>query len=100
MRFHPAKLSSAKAKSGQRRLIRLTDFRRSSRFIQVICVPQRDAQDRVASLCLICGTSLERIAPESLTRPCRNSFTAISRHNMGIGTLDLVMSCLGRRLIG
>jgi hypothetical protein len=33
------------------------------------------------SLCLSCGTSLERIAPESLTRWASNLFTAISRGN-------------------
>src|SRR3974377_2361246 len=32
------------------------------------CVPQCDAQSPVAGLCLSCGTSLERIAAESLTR--------------------------------
>src|SRR6266446_6202724 len=40
-------------------------------------VSQCDGGKDGDGLCLSCGTSLERIAPESLTRRCRNSFTAI-----------------------
>src|SRR5262249_53254491 len=43
-----------------------------------LSVRHRPGKDLCRVLCLSCGTSLERIAPESLTPPCRISFTETS----------------------
>lgn len=44
----------------------------------------------MASLCLICGTSLERIEPESLTRSLSEFVHGYISVQKSVGTLDLV----------
>src|ERR1700675_1295775 len=55
-------------------------------------VPQCDGRSAVASLCLICGTSLERIKPESLTRPLSEFVHGYISLQERAGALGLVKS--------
>src|SRR5713226_2183428 len=62
----------------------------SSRSLPGMSVPQCDGQGAVASLCLICGTSLERIEPESLTRSLSDFVHGYISVQESVGTLELV----------
>ena len=59
------------------------------------CVPQRNDGGAVVSLCLICGTSLERIEPESLTPSLSEFVHGYISVGKQVGTLILVESSLG-----